>query len=64
MINLYLFPMLTNKISSSKDYSYWLKSLDTNILELTNENLINVFKPMSFIVPSSVAKKSIVKGRI
>ena len=36
--------MMINKITSSANYNYWLKHLDTKFIEPTNKNSIKVPK--------------------
>ena len=49
--------MMIHKITPSVDYNYWLKRLDTQLNETTNQNLIKVLK----VVRPTNEEKVIVK---
>ena len=42
-IEMYI-PILIHTITPSIDYNWWLKRLDTQLVEPTNQNLFKVYK--------------------
>ena len=51
--------MIIHKITTSVDYNYWLKYLDTQLNGLINQNLIEVPKIVKQIKLGTVRKNSL-----